>query len=168
MKNKLTFLSFITFLVFNLAPINQVIAETIEDHGRITVSLLKNANKNLVVVPLDQLTLLCGDEDGCVVRLSMNNYSSSSSPAHINAPASASTLLFLNTLSNQWRTSEPASQRGTFGNGNIEHALSLFNTCYLTDGYYKGSTPSGDKNTGLSLMAWPLSESAGCSVTFID
>jgi hypothetical protein len=95
----------------------------------------------------------------------MNNFGAN--PFNI-APASISSMLFINTLSRQWRTSEPSAQRGTFGNNVIEHALSLFNTCYLTDGYFKGSTPSGDKSLGMSLMFWPLSESAGCSVTIID
>jgi hypothetical protein len=170
MKNKFNLLSLaLLFEVLSILSFStQAIADTVEDHGRINVSLPKNSSKNIVTVPLDQLTLLCGDEDGCTVRLSMNNYGNSGASAHLNAPASVSTLLFLNTISNQWRTSEPSSLRGTFGNGNIEHAISLFNTCYLTDGYFKGSTPSGDKNIGLSLMFWPLSESAGCSVTFID
>lgn len=145
----------------------QAFAETRQDNGRMTLSLLKAAEKNILTVPFDELKNLCGDEDGCEVRLSMNNFGTTT-PAHLNAPASTSALFYLNTVSNQWRTSESSPKRGAFGNGSIEHALSLFNTCYLTDGYYKGSTPSGDKNLGLSLMYWPLSESAGCSVTFID
>ncbi len=140
-------------------------AQAVEDLGRLTVSLPKNSQRNLITIPQDQLELLCADEDGCTVRLSMNQYGNG---ALMNAPASVSSLLFINSVSKQWRTSEPTTTRGTFGNNSIEHALQLFNTCYLTDGYYKGSTPSGDQNLGLSLMYWPLSERAGCSVTIID
>ena len=140
-------------------------AQTSEDLVRLTISLPKNSQRNLVIIPQEQLEFLCGDEDGCTIRLSMNNYGNGAS---ISAPASVSSLLYLNVASKQWRTSEPTTTRGTFGNSSIEHAMQLFNTCYLTDGYYKGSTPTGDQGLGLSLMYWPLSERAGCSVTLID
>ena len=144
---------------------HSLLAQNMEDIGRLTVSLPKNSQRNLITIPQDQLELLCGDEDGCTIRLSMNNYGNG---AQASAPASVASLLFINKDSKQWRTSEPNATRGTFGNNSIEHALQLFSTCYLTDGYYKGSTPSGDQNLGLSLMYWPLAERAGCSVTIID
>ena len=153
------------FVCLLLLVSQSIFAQALTETDRITVSIPANQPKNFFTLPLEQVKSLCGDEDGCTVRLSMSNYGNN---PHLSAPASISTLLFLNTASKQWRTSEPNTNRGVFGNNVIEHALQLFSTCYLTDGYYKNTTPSGDQGVGLSLLYWPSNERAGCSVTLID
>ncbi len=117
-------------------------------------------------VLLDQarIATLCGDGDGCDVRIAMRLWGG----ANDTAAASRQFLLYFDAPSRRWRTSRDAA--GQIGDGRHEHAFQSFETCYLTEGRYVDFRNEGDDGLGFKLLLWngfngPDRE---CAITFID
>ncbi|WP_420011726.1 hypothetical protein [Tateyamaria sp.] len=112
---------------------------------------------------------LCGDGDGCEIRLAMSNYDPNNP-----APASMIAWLFCDATCTYWRTSAQlldtkTGERkiGTDDNKVINHVLQAWD-CYFTDAEYTNRVGT-DNLVGFGLLKW-IDEypSSDCSVTIID
>jgi hypothetical protein len=115
---------------------------------------LTTANAGSTVpIPEDVLTTLCGDGDGCELRLQMTRWLDSGSTAAI---GQESGRLHYDTQSGRWQLDE---RRGTDGDGTAEQIISArastsaWDVCYLTDGTYLKHVSTGD-NRGLAVLFW--------------
>jgi hypothetical protein len=106
-----------------------------------------------VPVPEDVLTSLCGDGDGCEIRLQMTRWLDSDRAAAIGHETGR---LHYDALSGRWQLDE---LHGTDGDGSAEQIMatrtstSAWDVCYLTDGTYLQHVSTGDER-GLSLLFW--------------
>ena len=117
------------------------------------------------------LARLCGDGDGCEVRLAMFDYDTIQS-----GPASVVTWLYCDADCKHWRTttqllSEGSSvgpQVGGTDNDNvIKHVINNW-SCYFTDGKYESTTVNGDTAVGFGLLLWTQYPGSRCSIAIID
>ena len=79
-------------------------------------------------VPIPEATVvkLCGDEDGCTIRLAMINWDGTG------RTASRQTLFFYNQYNRNWRTSK-GDREGTNNNNMTQHVINEW-SCFFTDG----------------------------------
>ena len=112
-----------------------------------------------VAIPTARVSQLCGDGDGCEVRVGMFNWDGSG------RTASRGSLFYYNPSLRTWRA-EAGDAAGTSGNQVTEHVLNAW-SCYLTDGYYTNWTNHGDINTGFAVLSWNQ-YNANCYITLID
>lgn len=126
---------------------------------RANFSAPKSSRGSTVPVPEATVALLCGDRDGCVLRMGMHDWDNSG------RVASRESLLYYNRVNRVWRASagDPA---GTDYNGVTEHIMHAW-ACYFTDGEYKAWKNSGDGNVGFGLLSWNQFN-ADCWLTIID
>ncbi|WP_223422672.1 hypothetical protein [Tateyamaria pelophila] len=117
------------------------------------------------------LARLCGDGDGCEVRLAMFDYDTVES-----GPASVVTWLYCDADCKHWRTttqllSEGSSvgpQVGGTDNDNvIKHVINKW-SCYFTDGKYESTTVNGDTAVGFGLLLWTQFPGSRCTIAIID
>ena len=116
-------------------------------------------------VPQEVMNNLCGDADGCEVRIGMTRYSSGAETE----AASRGPFLFYYTPSNgRWRLSNDSS--GDDGDGATGHVINIWNTCYFTDSTYENYVDQGDQAQGMSLLLWNGYGGANrtCELTLID
>lgn len=127
-----------------------------------------------VTTPIDPgaLANICGDADGCEVRMAMRNYDTIDS-----APAPLVTWLFCDATCTNWRTSlqllggTPASAQrmGRDKNDEIQHILhQKYWSCYFTDGQYLSVDSSNDAERGFGLLTWVEYAGSDCVLTIID
>jgi hypothetical protein len=100
-------------------------------------------------IPKDVLESLCGKPDGCQVRLGMTRWGTGKETE----TASRSFLFYYSPSDGHWRVSD-GDRSGIAGNGRTEHAYSIWDTCYFTDGSYAGFKDQADKGTGMQLLVW--------------
>lgn len=111
--------------------------------------------------PLDMTKVeqLCGDMDGCSVRIGLYNWDDTG------RVASREFLLFYNKQNHAWRASA-GDTAGADMNNVTEHVNQSW-SCYLTDGEYKNWNDLGDAGRGFGLLAWDQ-YNGGCFLTIID
>ncbi|MET0355821.1 MAG: hypothetical protein ABW044_03530 [Cellvibrio sp.] len=126
---------------------------------RVSYTAVKANRGNTVLIPLATVISLCGDIDGCEVRMGMNNWDGTG------RTASRHSLFYYNQYTRNWRA-EDGDTYGTVGNNVTEHVMNAW-ACYLTDGYYNNWTNHGDLNQGFSVLSWNQ-YNANCTVTLID
>lgn len=116
-------------------------------------------------IPQDVMNNLCGDADGCEVRLGMTRYSSG---AETEAASRGPYLFYYTPANGRWRLSNDVS--GDDGDGVTRHAINIWNTCYFTDSTYEGYVDRGDSAQGMSLLLWNGYAGANrtCELTLID
>jgi len=112
-----------------------------------------------VLIPLATVITLCGDVDGCEIRMGMYNWDGTG------RTASRSSLFYYNQFNRNWRA-EAGDAAGTVGNNVTQHVMNAW-ACYLTDGHYNNWTNHGDLNQGFSVLSWNQYV-ANCRVTLID
>jgi hypothetical protein len=118
------------------------------------------------VVPRDTLNALCGDADGCEVRLGMTRWASGAETE----TASVMFLFYYSDADGRWRASENTGPTaGIDGNGAVQHAANIFNTCFFTDGAYAAYS-GNDSARGMELLVWNGFPAASrtCELTLID
>ncbi len=111
------------------------------------------------VIPESRVIQLCGDIDGCTVRLAMYNWDGQG------RTASRETLFYYNEKNRNWRASGGDNQ-GSNDNNRTEHIASAW-SCYFTDGNYSQWTNHNDSNTNFGVLSWD-NYNADCRVTLID
>lgn len=125
-------------------------------------------------IPEDTVRELCGDGDGCEVRLGMSNWDNSGKVA------SGFSLFYYNNNNRAWRASSK-NRQGVNANGTSENIVWVY-SCIFTDGQYVNfKTPNGDASDGsdndLWLLSWNKYEGAkaddperkaDCLLTLID
>jgi len=112
-----------------------------------------------VSIPESRVATLCGDIDGCEVRIAMYNWDGNG------RTASRSSLFYYNTGTKTWRA-ERSDTQGTNDNNTTEHVINAW-SCYFTDGNYSQWYNHGDINTNFAVLSWNQ-YNATCRVTLID
>ena len=113
-------------------------------------------------IPISVIEDLCGDGDGCKVRLWMENYDAAK-----NAPASTSNLLFYDKLTKKFRSMYPHDKSGTNNDGVIgQHAIHSW-SCFLTDSQYSNSVLVAD-DKDMHLLNWNAYSGETCKIMFED
>ncbi|MEL6182129.1 MAG: hypothetical protein AAFS10_24420 [Myxococcota bacterium] len=113
---------------------------------------------------MERINTLCGDADGCSVRLGMRRWNSNNDTA----AASRVYIMYYNASDRRWRLSNDAF--GGIGDGVRQHAINIWSTCYLTDGLYTNYADRGDNGVGFKLLLWNGYRGANrsCELTFVD
>ena len=142
-------------------------AETLSVGGQIIeprYHVVHRNKGNTVLLDQARIATLCGDGDGCDVRIAMRLWGG----ANDTAAANRQFLLYFDAPSRRWRTSRDAA--GRIGDGQRAHVFAAFDTCYLTEGRFVDFRNQGDDGLGFKLLLWngfngPDRE---CAITFID
>ena len=135
-----------------------LIASSASAQDRVTYSAYTRGTS--VTIPETKVAELCGDIDGCTVRIGMYNWDGKG------RTASRSSLFFYNKYTKNWRA-ERDDAEGTTDNGSTEHIVKAW-SCYFTDGYYKNWTNHGDFNRNFAVLSWNQYNARACRVTLID
>ena len=119
----------------------------------------KNNRGTTTVVPEDVVIRLCGDKDGCKIRIGLHNWDDTG------RVASRETLFYYNRRNRAWRAelSDPA---GTNSNNVTEHIINAW-ACYFTDGRYQNWADLGDKDANFGLLSWNQ-YNADCFMVIVD
>lgn len=99
-------------------------------------------------IPHDVFTELCGDVDGCEVRLGMTRWDA----GNRTAAAARSTILYYDPANGHFRSTNDAD--GIDNNGSTTHAFQIYDTCYLTDANYVDYSSGIDNTVGFNLLTW--------------
>jgi hypothetical protein len=120
-------------------------------------------------IPEQVLNALCGDEDGCEVRLAMTRFFGDSGTE----AASKSAIFYYSHDDGRWRTSAISGggeSIGVDGRNGTQHIIDAWGTCIFTDGSYSEYRQQGDNALGLYLLVWNNynNPSRTCELTLID
>ena len=134
---------------------------------RITRVATKNQRGTSIGFPRPDVVRLCGDQDGCSVRIGMHNWDDTG------RVASRDFLFFYNPRSHVWRASRAVTgaagpesdMAGTDSNNNGEHVGYAWG-CYLTDAEYVDGAHT-DGVLGFGVLSW-TNWNADCWITLID
>ncbi len=137
-------------------------------------------NRTSRAIPLDVARVhdMCGDEDGCWLRLVMANYNGTAiAQTHASAPP---VHFHVNPSNGAWRIPNNAESTvtdanimfapitGTDGDGSTEHVLRAWD-CYFTDALYApGGTSQGDPSPGFMLLNYTSSSYDADCLLIID
>lgn len=117
------------------------------------------ARGTTTVIPEATVKKLCGDFDGCTLRIGMYNWDGTQ------RTASRESLFYYNSGNRNWRASR-SDKAGTNLNGATQHVMNAW-ACYFTDGRYAGFINYGDHNSNFGLLSWSQYV-ASCKLTIID
>ncbi|AJQ94810.1 hypothetical protein [Gynuella sunshinyii] len=126
---------------------------------RVTYTADKSTRGTTVTIPESKVIELCGDQDGCEVRLAMYDWDG------LRRRASRETLFFYNPDNRNWRDSV-GDTAGTSSNNGTQHVEQAW-ACYFTDGKYADWTNLGDVDGNFGLLSWNQYD-ATCEITLID
>ena len=112
-----------------------------------------------VNIPEKTVSDLCGDWDGCTLRMGMFNWDGTG------RTASRDSLFYYNRSTKTWRASW-GDRAGTNNNNVTEHAMVAW-ACYFTDGEYISWFNRGDFDLNFGLLSWNQYV-ATCKLTIID
>ncbi|WP_222937535.1 LamG domain-containing protein [Spartinivicinus ruber] len=113
-----------------------------------------------IVIPEQDIIDLCSDEDGCQLRIGLEDWST----AYPGAVEYKSTMFFYNKDTKVWVGEGLAGKNGD----NLFQANSAnFYACYFSDGDYENWSNAGDKDLNFSFVSWK-EYVANCRLTIID
>jgi hypothetical protein len=119
-------------------------------------------------IPQETLTALCGDSDGCQVRLAMTRWDSD---AHTQS-ASVFFTFYYSAGDGRWRASatDAGSAWGIDGDNKTKDVRVIWDTCKFTDGTYANYKDQGDRQRGMQLLVWNKykNKNRTCELTLID
>jgi hypothetical protein len=127
--------------------------------ARQTYTAWSSARGSTVNIPETTISDLCGDWDGCTLRMGMYNWDGTS------RTASRSSLFYYNRGNKNWRA-ERSDKAGRNGNNVTEHVMQAW-ACYFTDGEYVNWYNRGDYDLNFGLLSWNQ-YNASCKLTIID
>lgn len=146
--------------------VNANFASIQQDFARYTISTLgANDFGDSVPIPVSVTNQLCGDGDGCSVRLSMVDWSPSFPGQHA---STAEFLFFVDPVTGHFRSSDDVS--GIDGDGATGNIVNIFNQCYLTDSVFQDFSAQGDPGPGFALLHWNAYSTPAlqCRLTLTD
>lgn len=110
------------------------------------------------------LTDLCGDFDGCEVRIGMTRWTQEYQREAANR---GPYILYYAPSNGRWRLWDNS---GTDQDGTGQHVLNIWSTCYFTDGEFDNYAVRGDSDKGFSLLVWNnyRGPTRTCELTLID
>ncbi|MEM9493619.1 MAG: hypothetical protein AAGC55_31005 [Myxococcota bacterium] len=126
---------------------------------RTTYHAYKHLRGTTTHIHQDVVRDLCGDEDGCTLRLGMHDWDG------LGRTASRSNLLYYNPDNRRWRT-ENGDQIGTDYDNTTEHIMQTW-SCYFTDSRFVNWSSYNDISAGFGLLSWNQ-YNADCRLTIID
>jgi hypothetical protein len=119
-------------------------------------------------IPHDILAALCGDPDGCQIRLGMTRWGNGSETE----TASVFFTFYYSAADGHWRASstDAGDASGIDGDGHTQHVRNIWNTCFFTDGTYSGYKDTSDRERGMQLLVWNgnTNPKRTCELTIID
>lgn len=138
--------------------------------GRYSLEVSKSERFTTKPLDMKRIEYLCGDMDGCQVRLGMFNWDGQM------RLASRTSMFYYNKDTRRWRSealnpdvaagSRPDFEGEDF-NGGTQHVAQAW-ACYITDGEYNNRAES-DSKRGLGLLGWDsFGYNADCWATFVD
>lgn len=128
-------------------------------YERQTYTAWNSQRGTTVNIPESTIAYLCGDWDGCSIRMGMYNWDGS------RRTASRETLFYYDTATKNWRA-ERSDTAGTNNNNTTQHIMHAW-ACYFTDGEYINWYNRGDFDTNFGLLSWNQ-YNATCKLTIID
>jgi hypothetical protein len=142
--------------------------KTLQEHftesERVTYWAYKEDKKTTTNIPEDVIIRLCGDGDGCHLRLGMHDWNKNTGKGNV---ASRNALFYYNGDNKKWRV-DWGDKEGTNGNGQIEtdHIMHAW-SCRFSDGVYLEGTSDKDADYQFGLLPWNEYD-ADCVFTIID
>ncbi|MGI0119522.1 LamG-like jellyroll fold domain-containing protein [Zooshikella sp. RANM57] len=119
-----------------------------------------------LTIPEADIIELCGDEDGCQLRLGMEGFLGSTGE-HSKRVASRSSLFYYDAETKQWRASIN-DDNGNNSNNVTQHIMKIW-SCAFTDGKYQNWKDLSDTDTSFGLLSWNNhGYNANCRLTIID
>ena len=119
-------------------------------------------------IPQETLVALCGDPDGCQVRLAMTRWAGD---VYTEA-ASVFFMFYYSAANGRWRASatDAGNAEGVDGDRTTKHVRDLYGTCFFTDGTYSNYESRGDAEKGMQLLVWKdySHPNRTCELTLID
>lgn len=117
-------------------------------------------------IPEADIIELCGDEDGCQLRLGMEGWRGPTGP-HGKRVAFKSAVFHYEGETKKWRSSY--NNNDSDNNNRVsQHVMQVW-SCYFTDGKYKNFNNLGDIDTSFSLLSSrDQGYNANCRLTIID
>ena len=146
--------------------VNANFASIQNDFARFTISTLgANDFGDSVPIPIAVTDQLCGDGDGCSVRLSMVDWDPAQPGQHA---STAEFLLFVDPVTGRFRSSDDIA--GVDGDGTTTNVVNIFSQCYLTDGVFQNFSAQGDPGSGFALLHWNAYSATAlqCRLTLTD
>jgi hypothetical protein len=128
-------------------------------YERQTYTASNSTRGSTVSIPEKTIYDLCGDSDGCTLRMGMYNWDGTA------RTASRSSLFYYNRYNKNWRA-EREDKAGTNNNNVTEHVMQAW-ACYFTDGEYINWYNRGDYDLNFGLLSWNQ-YNATCKLTIID
>ena len=113
-----------------------------------------------VSIPESRVAQLCGDIDGCEIRIAMYNWDGT------RRTASRSSLFYYNSSNRNWRA-EAGDTAGTTDNNTTQHIMHAW-SCYFTDGVYSEFYNHGDLDRNFAVLSWNQYNASACRVTIVD
>jgi len=114
-----------------------------------------------VPIKISHVERLCGDKDGCQLRLGMFNWDTSG------RVGSRSATFYYNKINKAWRTSYNDSF-GSDANGTNDQVMKAW-ACYFVDGEHDNFVGKGDGKIGFNLLSWnDNGYVAECRLTIVD
>ncbi len=126
--------------------------------GRQSFFAPKSSRGTTIPIQISVIEELCGDGDGCQVRIGMYDWDGTG------RTASREFLFYYNNSLRNWRASLGDPQ-GQDANNIIEHVNNSW-SCYFTDGEYSNWS-GGDTEVQFGLLSWNQFNAA-CILTLID
>jgi len=126
---------------------------------RLEYNVSRNQRGTTLTIPEADVARLCGDSDGCSVRIGMINHDSTG------RIASRQFTFFYNASSGNWRSSL-GDASGSNGDNIVQHPNHSW-ACYFTDGKYSGFSDQGDPDRNFGLLSWNQFN-ADCRLVLID
>lgn len=141
---------------------------TYEVTDRYHLSLSSKYRGRTKTIPQDVLVALCGDQDGCQIRIGITQWG-----AKLPAAASQTLLFYYGKDNGHWRTEGGHTSESYDGNGTTEHVINVgnWNACFFTDAIYENGQDKSDKEKGMQLLWWTggyNTDSRTCELTLID
>lgn len=112
-----------------------------------------------VNIPESTIKHLCGDWDGCTLRMGMYNWAGNG------RTASRGSLFYYNNWTKTWRA-ERSDKSGKNNDNVTQHVMNAW-ACYFTDGEYRSWFNRGDFDLNFGLLSWNQ-YNATCKLTIID
>ncbi|MBU2713252.1 LamG-like jellyroll fold domain-containing protein [Zooshikella harenae] len=116
-----------------------------------------------IVIPEQDVIDLCSDEDGCQIRLGLDDWSTGL-PGNVEF---GSFMFFYNKDTKAWYGNKGSEAYGINGDNVFQRNIAHAYACYFSDGDYKDWQLAGDKDLNFSLVSWKEYE-ANCRLTIID
>ncbi|MGI0119523.1 LamG-like jellyroll fold domain-containing protein [Zooshikella sp. RANM57] len=118
-----------------------------------------------LVIPEADIIELCGDEDGCQLRLGVDVEEKSNSTIN----QFEHSMFFYNKNTKKWYGHSGSGRFGTNGDGISGKNIFINEPCWFNDSRYKNWKDQNDDDLNFSLVSWSTyGFKANCRLTIID